>query len=79
MEDDPELGTGVRIALVDPGFRVIWVRRLDEAAHELEDDHTDLVPFNPGLPDGNGRNAQKLYLKPADAKIGSCRISSRVL
>jgi two-component system, OmpR family, response regulator QseB len=54
VEDDPELGSGVRIALVDQGFSVIWVRRLDEATHELEDSLTDLVLLDLGLPDGDG-------------------------
>ena len=54
VEDDAELGSGVRIALVDQGFSVIWVRRLDEAAHELEDSLTDLVLLDLGLPDGDG-------------------------
>jgi two-component system, OmpR family, response regulator QseB len=54
VEDDPELGSGVRIALVDQGFSVIWVRRLDEATHELDDSLTDLVLLDLGLPDGDG-------------------------
>jgi two-component system, OmpR family, response regulator QseB len=54
VEDDPELGSGVRIALVDQGFSVVWVRRLDEATHELEDSLTDLVLLDLGLPDGDG-------------------------
>ncbi len=54
VEDDPELGSGVRIALVDQGFMVVWVRRLDEATHELEDSLTDLVLLDLGLPDGDG-------------------------
>jgi two-component system, OmpR family, response regulator QseB len=54
VEDDPELGSGVRIALVDQGFCVVWVRRLDEATHELEDSLTDLVLLDLGLPDGDG-------------------------
>jgi two-component system, OmpR family, response regulator QseB len=54
VEDDPELGSGVRTALVDQGFTVVWVRRLDEATHELEDDRNDLVLLDLGLPDGDG-------------------------
>jgi two-component system, OmpR family, response regulator QseB len=54
VEDDPELGSGVRTALVDQGFTVVWVRRLDEATHELEDDRIDLVLLDLGLPDGDG-------------------------
>jgi two-component system, OmpR family, response regulator QseB len=54
VEDDPELGSGVRIALVDQGFSVIWVRRLDEASRELDSSLTDLVLLDLGLPDGDG-------------------------
>ena len=59
VEDDPELGSGVRIALVDQGFTVVWVRRLDEAEHELATSLTDLVLLDLGLPDGDGLNLLK--------------------
>lgn len=59
VEDDPELGSGVRIALVDQGFTVVWVRRLDEAANELEGSLTDLVLLDLGLPDGDGLSLLK--------------------
>jgi two-component system, OmpR family, response regulator QseB len=54
IEDDLELGNGVRIALIDQGFAVVWVRRLSEAAHELEGGVADLVLLDLGLPDGDG-------------------------
>jgi two-component system, OmpR family, response regulator QseB len=54
VEDDLELGNGVRIALVDQGFSVVWVRRLIDAEHELEGSLTDLVLLDLGLPDGDG-------------------------
>ena len=54
VEDDPELGSGVRIALVDQGFSVVWVRRLAEAVRESEDSLVDLVLLDLGLPDGDG-------------------------
>ena len=54
VEDDQELGSGIRIALIDQGFCVVWVRRLHEAAHELENSLTDLVLLDLGLPDGDG-------------------------
>jgi two-component system, OmpR family, response regulator QseB len=54
VEDDLELGNGVRIALVDQGFSVVWVRRLADAEHALQSSLTDLVLLDLGLPDGDG-------------------------
>ena len=31
VEDDLDLGNGVRIALANQGMDVVWVRRLDDA------------------------------------------------
>jgi two-component system, OmpR family, response regulator QseB len=59
VEDDFELGSGVRIALIDQGFTVVWVRRLKDAVHELEVSLTDLVLLDLGLPDGDGLSLLK--------------------
>jgi two-component system, OmpR family, response regulator QseB len=54
VEDDLELGNGVRIALEDQGMHVTWVRRIQEANQALEASPCDLVLLDLGLPDGDG-------------------------
>jgi two-component system response regulator QseB len=54
IEDDIELGNGVRIALEDQGLHVTWVRRLQEAVQALDTTPCDLVLLDLGLPDGSG-------------------------
>ena len=54
IEDDLDLGNGVRIALSDQGMDVVWVRQLDDALRHLAEDTTDLVLLDLGLPDGDG-------------------------
>jgi two-component system, OmpR family, response regulator QseB len=52
IEDDLDLGNGVRIALTEQGMDVVWVRTLEDAARSL--DGCDLVLLDLGLPDGDG-------------------------
>jgi two-component system response regulator QseB len=54
VEDDLELGNGVRIALEDQGLAVLWVRRLGDAVQALDSRPFDLVLLDLGLPDGDG-------------------------
>src|SRR5215208_3178091 len=54
VEDDIDLGSGVRIALTDQGITVTWVRRLKEALESLETAVHDIVLLDLGLPDGDG-------------------------
>ena len=54
VEDDLDLGNGVRVALLNQGMEVVWVRRMDDAARSLESGNCDLVLLDLGLPDGNG-------------------------
>ena len=54
IEDDLDLGNGVRIALSDQGMDVVWVRTLEDAARSLDHDSCDLVLLDLGLPDGDG-------------------------
>ncbi|CDG81611.1 response regulator [Janthinobacterium agaricidamnosum] len=54
IEDDLDLGNGVRIALSDQGMDVVWVRTLEDAGRSVEQDSCDLVLLDLGLPDGDG-------------------------
>lgn len=54
LEDDLDLGNGVRVALLNEGMEVVWVRRIADAARSLESDACDLVLLDLGLPDGDG-------------------------
>jgi two-component system response regulator QseB len=54
IEDDLDLGNGVRIALADQGMDVVWVRKLADAASFLDAELCDLVLLDLGLPDGDG-------------------------
>jgi two-component system response regulator QseB len=54
IEDDLDLGNGVRIALADQGMDVVWTRQLEDAARQLEAGGCDLVLLDLGLPDGDG-------------------------
>lgn len=54
IEDDLDLGNGVRIALADQGMEAIWVRTLDDARRQLDTNGCDLVLLDLGLPDGDG-------------------------
>jgi two-component system response regulator QseB len=54
IEDDMDIGNGVRIALGDQGMTVVWVRRLADALASLETVAHDIVLLDLGLPDGDG-------------------------
>lgn len=54
IEDDLDLGNGVRIALAEMGMDVVWVRTVADASHSLSNDGCDLVLLDLGLPDGDG-------------------------
>ncbi|GAB2839357.1 response regulator [Pseudoduganella ginsengisoli] len=54
IEDDLDLGNGVRIALANQGMDAVWVRTLDDARRHLETGGCDLVLLDLGLPDGDG-------------------------
>ncbi|MFX8281947.1 response regulator, partial [Acinetobacter baumannii] len=54
VEDDLDVGNGVRMALNDQGVDVVWVRRLAQAVEQLQDETLDMVLLDLGLPDGDG-------------------------
>src|SRR5215217_1360071 len=54
VEDDMDIGNGVRVALTDQGMTVVWVRRLADALASLETAAHDIVLLDLGLPDGDG-------------------------
>ena len=54
VEDDLDLGNGIRVALLDQGMEVVWVRRIEDASQALESGTCDLVLLDLGLPDGDG-------------------------
>ncbi|WP_421532339.1 response regulator [Lelliottia amnigena] len=62
IEDDLDLGNGVRIALADQGLDVIWVRRKEDALHQLDACVPELVLLDLGLPDGDGMSVMA-YLR----------------
>lgn len=54
IEDDLDLGNGIRIALADQGMEVVWVRSQTDATRFLDTRICDLVLLDLGLPDGDG-------------------------
>jgi two-component system, OmpR family, response regulator QseB len=54
VEDDLDLGNGIRIALSEQGMSAVWVRRLADAERPLRSTLFDLVLLDLGLPDGDG-------------------------
>jgi two-component system response regulator QseB len=54
VEDDMDIGNGVRVALSDLGMSVVWVRRCADALQSLQDSQPDIVLLDLGLPDGDG-------------------------
>lgn len=54
IEDDLDLGNGVRIALSELGMDVVWVRTVEDANRSLSHHGCDLLLLDLGLPDGDG-------------------------
>ncbi len=54
VEDDPQLGDGVRVGLQQAGYAVDWLRDGLSALHSLQVDYFDLVVLDLGLPQMSG-------------------------
>jgi DNA-binding response OmpR family regulator len=54
VEDDPALGTGLKLNLEYEGYQVTWARDLRSAQRENGERQFDLTLLDLGLPDGNG-------------------------
>jgi DNA-binding response OmpR family regulator len=54
VEDDPGIGTSVKLNLELEGYKVTWVQNLHDALEHDKQDKFNLVLLDLGLPDGNG-------------------------
>ncbi len=54
IEDDLELGRALQSALQDAGQEVLWLRRVADARHWVEEASFDAIVLDLGLPDGSG-------------------------
>lgn len=70
LEDDLDLGNGIRIALSDQGMEVVWLRQLSAAVRYLANNVCDLVLLDLGLPDGDGLSLlNRLHRKHQDLPV----------
>ena len=76
VEDDMNLGNGVRIALGDQGIGVVWVRRLEDAMRAIEAGGCDLMVLDLGLPDGDGLSLLPRS-RPADPHLPVLILTAR--
>lgn len=67
VEDDPMLGETLRDALKDQGYVVDWLNNGKTALAALEDDVTDLMILDLGLPGLDGLNVLKTIRKQGSA------------
>lgn len=76
IEDDLDLGNGIRLALEQQSMTVVWVRRLTEAEAQLAAGGVELVLLDLGLPDGDGMTLLT-QLRRQDAALPVLILSAR--
>jgi DNA-binding response OmpR family regulator len=54
VEDDPQLGPGLKTGLSQDGYAADWVQSAEAAEHALNVEHFDLMVLDLGLPGRNG-------------------------
>jgi two-component system, OmpR family, response regulator QseB len=54
LEDDLQLGKALQSALSQDEFQPVWVRRVQEANHQLKEESFVALLLDIGLPDGSG-------------------------
>ncbi len=54
LEDDLQLGRALQAALIQSGFGVLWLRRIQDARANFTSDAFALALIDIGLPDGSG-------------------------
>ena len=76
LEDDLDLGEAVRLAFESEGYRVVWVRRLDDAMASLQYSEPELLVLDLGLPDGDGHQLLA-WLRREQRKVPALILSAR--
>ncbi|NVD74937.1 response regulator transcription factor [Duganella sp. BJB1802] len=76
IENDLDLGDEIRIALVDQGMDVVWVRMLGDANRFLDAGTCDLVLLDLNLPDGDGRQLLR-RLRRSDSGLPVLTVSAQ--
>lgn len=70
LEDDLDLGNGIRIALSEQGMEVVWLRQLSATVRYLENNLCDLILLDLSLPDGDGLSLlNKVHRKHQDLPV----------
>ncbi|MCH7343963.1 response regulator [Pelomonas sp. CA6] len=76
LEDDLDLGDGIRLAFEAQGYQVNWLRRLGDAMASLNQQQPDLVVLDLGLPDGDGHELLA-WMRRHDCSVPCLILSAR--